>query len=222
MQKTATLFLFLFLFLCVLFACSRYERQVPSFKLPDGYSNVHEVSGAKVAAQPYADAKEAKEAFGFDIVGSGLLPIQVVFDNKGDRTLEINPSQTFLIDEEDNVWPILEDTMAYERISKKTEMGNIASSAVKPGILSATAGALIGAAVGIVSGDNVFESAGKGAAVGAAAGATLGGGAEVISQSAEQQISDDLRTRKLQNKKISPQGISYGFLFFPAEAKAVK
>lgn len=213
MKQLSILLLF-----AALLGCSRYERQVPPFKLPDAYANAQEVSGAKVAAYSYRSSEEAQQAFGFDVWDAGLLPVQVVFDNQSDRTFEVNPSQTFLIDSENNVWPILEEKLAYERISGKTEMGNIAASTVKPGVLGSAAGAIIGAAVGIVSGDNVLETAGKGAAVGAAAGMTLGAGSGLATQSAEQQISQDLRNRKLQNKKIAPKEISYGFLFFPAEA----
>lgn len=200
--------------------CTTYERKVPPFKMPESLSNVQEVYGVTVAARSYPDAGAAKKAFGFDIVGSGLLPIQVVFDNRGQDTLSINPSQTFLIDEQKNVWPVLPDSQAYERLSESTEMGEIAKGAVKPGILGAAAGAIIGAAVGVVSGENVAEAAGKGAAVGAAAGVLIGGGTEAVNKTAEEKIGEDLKNRALQNRKIKPNELCYGFIFFPAEVKA--
>jgi hypothetical protein len=202
--------------------CTHYKRQVPSFKMPEGYSNVQEVSMAKIGAYSYKDSAEAKKAFGFDIVRVGLLPIQVVFDNKGSHTLEINPSQTFLIDKDKNVWPILDSELAYERLIEKTEMAEVASGTVKPGILGAAAGTVLGAAVGVITGENVAEYAGKGAAVGAAVGITYGGSKEVTTKTAEEKIAEDLQNKKLQNKKINPKEISHGFIFFPGEAKSVK
>ena len=214
--------LMIFLGVLLMIGCTHYKRQIPSFRMPEAYPNVQEVWGAKVAAHSYTDYGEAKQAFGFDIWGAGLLPVQIVFDNRGSHTLEIDPSQTFLVDKDDNVWPVLDDKLAYDRLEGKTDMARIAAGAVKPGILGATAGAVLGAAVGVVSGENVLEAAGKGAAVGAAAGATIGGGEEVVSGTAEQEISEDLYNRSLKNKQIKPQGISRGFIFFPGEAQSVK
>jgi hypothetical protein len=80
------------------------------------------------------------------------------------------------------------------------------------------AGALIGAAIGIVSGDNVATAAGKGAAVGAAAGATMGGAGGYTSDDARMAIIDDLHEKSLQNNTIEPKSLAHGILFFPGEA----
>lgn len=204
-------------------ACTRYERQPVSFKMPAAYANATEIAGATVASKAYGDRSEAKEAFGFDIRGSGLFPVQVIFDNFGGSTLEIDPSQTFLIDDKDNIWPVMDSSLAYDRVAEKTELARIGDKGAKTGFLSGAAGALIGAAVGIVSGENVLTSAGKGAAVGAAAGATLGGADAATSGSeARAVISDDLRQKSLQNRAIEPQTIAHGFIFFPGEAEGAK
>jgi len=92
-----------------------YKAKPLPFKAPSSYANAAEVSGATVAAQAYADREKAKEAFGFDIRGAGMLPVQVIFDNPGPHALKIVPEQTFLQDESGNLWPILEENFAYER-----------------------------------------------------------------------------------------------------------
>jgi len=218
MKKAVVVLLLLLPILWALFGCMSYERQVPSFRMPETFTNMQMAAGARVAARAYVDPKEENEAFGFDIRKAGLLPVQVVFDNIGDNRIEINPSQTFLIDPEGNVWPVLKNEDAYERLAVTTEFGNVGKSAMRRGAMGAAAGAIIGAAVGIVSGENVLESAGKGAAVGAAAGATLGGAEELAGGETERKISQDLKNRSLKNRIIDPHEIAYGFIFFPAEA----
>ena len=145
-------------FLCVtlsmilaLGACHTYQPQVVPFKLPMAYPNFTRAGGADIAAKAYDDPAEAAKAFDYDMRGSGILPVEVIFDNKGNHSLEIVPSQTFLVDDANNLWPILDQNQAYDRITKKTQMGNIVPSAAKGGVLGAAAGAVLGAAIGIVT-----------------------------------------------------------------------
>jgi hypothetical protein len=206
----------------VLSACTRYERQVVPFKVPAAYPNVQSAAGAQIASRSYDDNREAQNAFGFDIRGAGILPVQVVFDNKGPSPLEIIPEQTWLIDEESNMWPILDARMAYDRIEKATKFGKVAPEAATTGLLGGAAGALLGAAVGIVTGTNVGEALGKGAAIGAAAGATLGGIKGMTDADVQREINEDLATRSLEKRAIQAGEIAHGFLFFPGEAKKAR
>jgi hypothetical protein len=206
--------------LLVMAGCAGHKAQVVPFKMPEAYPNAIKLAGATIAAKAYDEPKEAKEAFGWDIRGAGLYPVQVVFDNLGDLSLEIEPSQTFLVDGENNLWSILDSSLAYDRVTQDTEMSRIGKGAVKPGLLGGAAGALVGAAIGIVVGENVATAAGKGAAVGAAVGATLGGAEAAASEGeARAAISQDLQAKALENKAISPHSIAHGFIFFPGEAK---
>lgn len=216
MSKKLLVFIIAGLFII---SCTRYERQVSPFKMPDAYPNVKQVMGAKIAAVPYHDPEEAINAFGFDIKGAGVLPVQVIFDNQGENDLEIISSQTFLVDRNSNIWPVLDKGIAYERIGKKTELGEMGAKATKGGVLGAIGGALVGAAVGIVTGDNVLSAAGKGAAVGAASGAVVGGAHELGSGSTERKISEDLRNKSLENSPVRSKTIAHGFIFFPGEAQ---
>lgn len=201
-----------------LVACTRYEQKPLPIRLPSTNPNAQQVFGVTIAAQAYDDKAQAKEAFGFDILGAGVLPVQVVFDNQGDDPLEIEPSQTFLVDAQGQLWNILDRTMAYNRIEKKTDWGEIAPKAGRGAFLGATAGAIVGAAIGIVTGQNVLETTGKGAAVGGAGGAVVGGAKGFEDPDVRRSIREDLRTRSLENRPIPPQSLSHGMLFFPAEA----
>ena len=218
-QKKCLCLLLVFIFFA---ACARYERKVVPFKMPSAYSNATEVSGGVIAAKAYDDVKEAKSVFGFDIIGAGILPVQIIFDNKGEHSLEIVSDRTFLVDTENNLWPIIDASLAYDRIEKKTELGKVAPEAGKTGLLAGTAGALIGAAIGVVSGHNVGDAALKGAAVGTAAGMTLGGAKGLSNEDVQSQIREDLQRRTLENRAVQPTEIANGFIFFPGEARKAK
>ncbi len=205
-----------------LLSCSKYERQVVPFKMPSAYPNAVEVAGAVVASRAYDDPKEAGQAFGFSIREAGILPVQVIFDNKGTHPLEIVPEQTFLIDTDDNLWPILDSRLVYDRIAKQTELGQVMPEGAKSAMLGGAAGAIIGAAIGIVSGYNVGDAAMKGAAIGAAGGAVIGGTKGATDVDVQRQIREDLRTRSLERRAIAPGEVAYGFIFFPGEAKKAK
>lgn len=200
-----------------------YKAKPLSFKAPSAYGNLAVVAQAQVGARAYADIEEAKSAFGFDIRGAGMLPVQVVFDNMGSHFLEIDGTQTFLEDDTGNLWPVLNTRIAYDRAAKYAKTQKIFKESAYSGFLGAAAGSIIGAAVGIVSGDNIGELAGKGAAIGAAAGATIGGAQGYSSSNtARREVINDLKEKSLQNKAISPKSLAHGILFFPGEAKSVK
>ncbi len=203
-------------------ACASYERKVVPFKMPAAYPNATAVADATIAARAYDNGEEASAAFGFDIRGAGILPVQVIFDNTGNHPLEILTDKTLLVDEENNLWPILDQGLAYDRLSGKTELGKVAPEAAKSGLLAGAAGAVIGAAIGIVTGQNVAVAAGKGAAIGAAAGITMGGAKGLGDSDVRQQIRVDLQNRTLEKRAIAPHEVAHGFIFFPGEAKKPK
>lgn len=204
-------------------ACAAgYKAKPLSFKTPAAYDNAVGVGGAEIGAKAYVDHNETKAAFGFDIHAAGMMPIQVVFDNRGPNRLEIRAEQTFLEDAEGNLWPILSNKTAYERATKYAETKRMISEGARKGALGAAAGSIIGAAVGIVTDEGVGEAAGKGAAVGAAAGAVLGGTEGYTSGEARRGIISDLNEKSLQNRAIEPESLAYGFLFFPGEAKSAR
>jgi hypothetical protein len=166
MRRMKWLCLIAIFLLVAVAACTKYERKVVPFQLPAAYPNATEAAEATIAAKAYDGKDEAGNAFGFDIRGAGILPVQVIFDNKGAHSLEILPAQTFLVDEANNLWPILDANLAYDRMTKKTELGNVVPEGAKSGMLAGAAGGIIGAAIGIVTGTNVGEAAAKGAAIG--------------------------------------------------------
>jgi len=192
------------LFLLSTGCSTSYKAKPLPLQTPAAYPNNVEIEGCQIGAKAFDDATAAKEAFGFNILGAGLLPVQVVLDNKG------------------NLWPILSNKIAYERTTKYAETNKIFKEGAYGGFLGAAAGSLIGGAVGIVTGQNIAESVGKGAAVGGATGAVLGGAKGYGSNEARRDIISDLQEKSLENKPVEPSLLGYGFLFFPAEAGSTR
>jgi hypothetical protein len=208
----------------IIAACAtEYTAKPLPFRLPASYSNATQVAGATVAARAYMDQSEAEQLFGFDIRGAGITPVQVAFDNTGKAPLKINPGQTFLQDKDGQLWPILENRFAYERVTKYAQTHEIFKQGAYTGFLGGVAGALVGAAVGVVSGRDLAANIGKGAAAGAAGGAVLGGaGGAANADEARRKVMDDFRDKSLENRAIDPGDLAYGFLFFPGEAQSAQ
>ena len=203
-------------------ATHTYQQEVVPFKLPMSYPNFTRAGGADIAAKAYDDPSEASKAFDYDMRGSGILPVQVIFDNKGNHPIEIVSSQTFLVDDAYNLWPVLDQNMAYDRIHDKTKMSKVLPEAARGGVLGAAAGAVLGAAIGIVTRTNVGNAAGAGAAVGAAIGGVVGGTKGALDTDPETKVREDLSRRSLENRPVKPGEIAYGFVFFPGEATKAK
>ena len=188
------------------------------FKLPEAYQNVQRVADAYVAARAWNNEEEARQAFGFNIVKAGLLPVQVSFDNRGDKTLAIVPSQTFLINHLQEYFPVLSEQQAYKRVSRGTRVPETVKGAAKGGLLGGATGALIGAAVGVAAGHGAGDFALRGLATGAAAGGIFGGMGAAGDTQVPRSITEDLTRHDLKNTPIRPGELAYGLILFPAEA----
>jgi hypothetical protein len=218
------LMVYLILPIFALSGCTAYKTQYVSFRPPEGYPNYQTVNGVAIGAEAYADKEAAQNAFGFDIKGAGgLLPVQLVMDNKSGSGLEIMPGQTFLVDDDNRYWNVIPTNVAIERLEKSTDLAAFfGSGAGKGAVLGAVGGAVLGAALGIVSGRNVGSALGKGAALGGAGGALFGGVKEGTSSERQYKITDDIRAKGLEGKLIPPDSLANGFIFFPGEASSAK
>ena len=216
------LFYFFLLFLLFTSGCSTYKTQYTGFRPAEDYANSKSIGSTTIGAEAYPDKETAKHAFGFDIKGAGLLPVQLVVNNPGSDSFEVVSSQTFLVDQTNRYWQLIPNQVAVERVEEATEFGAYAKGAGKKAMLGAAGGAILGAALGIVTGENIAEAAGKGAAIGGAGGAVIGGAQEGTSKDRAYRISDDLREKGIEGKTIPPASLANGFLFFPAEAETAK
>lgn len=202
--------------------CTSYRSQYVSFRPPEAYANKQEAGGVAVGAEAYADSAEAKEAFGFDIRETGLLPVQLVMNNLGENTIQIVTDQTFLLDAQGRYWQVMPNSVVVERVDKSTQLAALGKGAGKGAFWGAAGGAILGAALGIVSGQNVGNMMGKGAALGAAGGSIVGTGKESSSTERQVSIVNDIRNKGLEGKSIPRDHLANGFLYFPGEAKSAK
>ncbi len=196
-------------------ACSTYGDKVAPVPLPSEQTGGLEVNDVGLYAEAYLQQNAAEQAFGFDIRGAGVLPVRFVLDNQSPGDVEIRGDQTFLIDQENQAWPLLSYDQAYRRVNEHVELGETAKGAAKPAVLLAATGALVGAAVGVVTGDSAGEGAARGAAAGAAAGAVIGGAKRY--QEVGQEIRENLAHDSFDNRSIESGDIAHGFLFFPGD-----
>ena len=204
----------------LLAGCATYAPRQTSFTNPADMPNALNVSGAVVAAYAYASAAEAERAFGFNIIGAGLIPIQVSFEN-GPHPLRIVPGQTFLEDDRGAFWPVLEDRFAYERAARFGQGQQVFQEGAYNAFWGATAGAILGAAVGVVTGD-FGRSVGHGAILGAASGAVMGGSRALADPRYHHRLIHDFQSKSLQNRPIEPNGLAFGYIFFPGEARSAR
>ena len=154
-SRRAGLFLLLVAGLALLFSACTYRDRVAPIRLPATAANMVEINGLKISAQAYTEAKAAESTYGFDARGAGLLPVQVTFQNDSPLQVSVNPEQTFLVDYQQNAWPILGKEKTYERTKKFVDIGETAKGAAKPALLLGAAGAVAGLAIGIVTGNNI-------------------------------------------------------------------
>ena len=218
----AVLLVFLFTASLLTSCATAYKSQEVSFRYPTSYNFSQDIAGAKIAVEAFADKDRAKKAFGFDIIGAGVLPVQIVIDDTSIHRLELIPAQTFLIDDQGRMWNILDNAQAYERLEKSSEFTNIAKSSGTGAAIGAAGGALVGAAIGILSGRNVGGDILKGAGAGAAGGALIGGAQGFNTDDVSARISSDLTSKQLKNRPIEPGTLARGFMFFPAEASGAR
>src|SRR5512133_577255 len=203
--------------------CATYESKSVSFRPPQDYANYQDTSGLLVGAESFTDVKQAEQAFGFDIRSAGLLPVQVVIDNKSGQGVEVVAGQTFLIDDTNRYWKILTNNEAADRVQKATDTGAIAAGAGKGAAFGAAAGALFGLAIGIVSGRNVGSSVVKGGVLGGAGGAVIGGASKAgDDRKREYKITDDVRDKGVEGKIMQSDSLASGFIFFPGEVPSAK
>lgn len=204
-------------------ACATYENKSVSFRPPQEYANYQDADGLLVGAEPFSDKKQAEDAFGFDIRAAGVLPVQIVMDNRSGQGIEVVTGQTFLVDGSNRYWKLLSNREAAERVQKATEAGAITSGAGKGAAWGAAAGAILGLALGVVSGRNVGEAVVKGGVLGGAGGAVIGGASKAgDDQQREYKISDDVRDKGMEGKVMASDNLASGFIFFPGEAESVK
>jgi len=201
-------------------ACATYKSRSVSFRPPQDFGNYENYSGLKIGAEAFDDTKLAEEAFGFNIRKVGLLPVQIVIDNRSGQVVEIVADQTFLIDDYNRYWKVLSNREVVETVQKATVGGDIAGGTVKGAGPGASAGALLGLSFGIVSGRNAASTNVTGGVAGGSAIEGVGKAEDELQR--EKKIADDLREKGVDGKVLLPESLASGMVYFPGEVTSTK
>ncbi|MDD5035334.1 MAG: hypothetical protein PHE55_11320, partial [Methylococcaceae bacterium] len=184
---------------CLLTSCNTYQdrQEAATVALPSSQATVVETEGVKFAALAYVDP-QAGTVFGFDIRATGLLPVRISIDNRSRGGIKIIPRQTFLIDQENQAWPMLTSDQAFKRLNRATDFHANSPSAISPALDSLTGFAL-----------NLI---------------TAPGFSDNTQAKPERRLGQDLAEKILRNPKIQSGETASGALFFPGlnEAKSAR
>ncbi|MBF0284074.1 MAG: hypothetical protein HQL51_06400, partial [Magnetococcales bacterium] len=118
--------------------CTSYEAKPVAFQSPESMP-AHVMIGEQTAvgARAFDDPKQTTEMFGFDILQAGIMPVQVVIDNRQAHGLELRGEQTFLEDEAGNIWPVLDNETAHQRATHYAQTKEIFKEGAYKGMLGA-------------------------------------------------------------------------------------
>lgn len=131
--------------LCSLFtaslmaACAAGENGALPIRPPQEFINYQNASGVMIGGEAHADQKMAESLFGFDILGAGILPVQLVLDNRSGQEVEVVANQTFLVARGDERWKLLQNMEALARVGWDVQ-GKDKDKGIVPGT---AAGALL-------------------------------------------------------------------------------
>jgi hypothetical protein len=202
----------------LLSGCAPPGGRIAPIPLPSSPGDHAEMQGAIFTAVAYTDPKQAESAFGFDARGAGLLPVRISVDNRSNSVIRLNPQQTFLIDYNNQAWPVLTSEQAFNRISKSVELETMALGGVQSAGLLGTAGAISGFALSVILSRGMATPIAQGAAAGASIGAVTGATDALYSM--EAKLRQELSSRTLKNQRIQPGDLAYGVMFFPGHDEA--
>lgn len=186
----------------LLAACAAKSRTV-AFRPPGDFYSYQNVLGLKVGAELFEDEKQAEEAFGFNIRAAGLLPMQLVLDNRTGQGVDIIAGQTFLVDENNRYWRVLSVKDAMARVQKYT-VGKGAGKSISPSQLQRLA-------------FKVVSGSAEGVAIVAEPAASDATGKSGQDQNGESTGGEEYRHQDLEGKVMFAETLASGIVYFPGE-----
>jgi len=103
----------------LLLACDSKQGKPEAIPLPENLAQPVATDGIRFQALAYLNHQQSEIEFGFDILNTGLLPVQLSVDNRSGTVVKIIPRQTFLIDSEGQAWPLLAIEQLIERLQRE-------------------------------------------------------------------------------------------------------
>ena len=103
----------------LLLACDSKQGKPEAIPLPENLAQPIATDGIRFQALAYLNHQQSEIEFGFDILNTGLLPVQLSVDNRSGTVVKIIPRQTFLVDSEGPAWPLLAIEQLIERLQRE-------------------------------------------------------------------------------------------------------
>ena len=94
------------LFFLGLTACARYQVVQIPLREADLYPLTHSVAGVTIAIDEMMDPARVEKYFGVDLIKGGILPINVIFSNHGNRRFNVRPSDVVLYKGKEAIDPL--------------------------------------------------------------------------------------------------------------------
>lgn len=182
-----------------------------AFKIPASYQDYKEIDDLDIALVPIDTIDRSNEIFGTDMKAAGILPIQVIIQNKGNKEFEIKSNQIYGITSDQ------EYTAAYSlnKAAEHVRSSSIGTTAVSGAVAGALVGAVVGAGIGAgigYAGGNTNRGAQSGAMIGGATGAASGAGAGLSDQFTV-QFKKELASLAFGDRVIYPGDLIQGFVY---------
>jgi hypothetical protein len=199
-------------------ACANYSSHTVSFRPPNEYRNFVNSYGLMVGAESFVDKKDTEKAFGFDARAAGILPVQVIIDNRSGQSVEVISGQTFLIDNSNRYWKMLANRETVDRVKKSADTGTVSTSASKGPSWNVAAASFMGLAIEIVSAKDINAAAAKDGGPGGAVGNAVKAGDD---KQRESKIAEDTRSKGVEGKVMAAGSRAHGFIYFPGEISSI-
>lgn len=215
MKKTICLLMIVMAFT----SCTTHNTHLVPFKPPSDYTNYQNVSGLLIGAEAFSDGKKAEQEFGFNVLGSGLLPVKIVIENKTGQGIELISGQTFIIDTNNRYLKVITNRESAERARKYTAAGTISGSTGKAEVWGSAAGALLKHAVGISSSrESITMPLPKDTIPAGTKAAELNELGKIEDEKQrENKSAEYLRDKGIEGKIMPNNYIASGFLYFPGD-----
>jgi len=182
---------------CLLSSCDSKQGGYEAVSLPESLAAPVAAAGTRFQALAYVNRQQSAAAFGLDIRNAGLLPLRISIDNRAGAAVKIIPRQTFLIDLENQAWPLLTSVQAFGRL-EQAGIHDLAYSS-KPAL-------------------DAMDSL-TGFALNVTTSATFSADATAYALP-ETRITENLKHKDLRNPTIPSGKVASGVLFFPGREEA--
>ena len=205
---------FLLLIPLLVVACAAPLKTNPiRFKEPSTYLFRESYEGMEIGVDIINTSDKSRQFFGTEMAQADILPIQLVVKNAGRRELEIDSSQIFAQNQDNEYVAAFNLRQASEHARASSLGTTMAAGAAVGALAGAAVGAGIGAGIGSATGNT-----GRGAATGAAVAGTTGTAAGVAagaSDSLTVRFRKELAELYFGDRVIYPGNFESGFIYFP-------